>query len=134
VVPKYINTPLDVIAVALIELMLPVSLKIAKADGELHQSELVAIHNFFAEEWGYSSGFVTRLIEEYREQLDDVSYSRLAQLDFLTRLVINESEKAGGSSAVTDALNAASKSLNQSTKMASEMASSMGSATQWHWH
>lgn len=47
IVPKYINTPLDVIAVALIELMLPVSLKIANAGGGIQQSELTAIRNFF---------------------------------------------------------------------------------------
>jgi len=79
VVPKYINTPLDVIAVALIEIMLPVSLKIAKADGIIQDSELKTIHAHFSDEWGYSSGFVNRLIEEYRDQTDAVSYSKLAK-------------------------------------------------------
>jgi uncharacterized tellurite resistance protein B-like protein len=77
VIPKYINTPLDVIAVALIELMLPVSLKIAHADGEMHEAEDRAIHDFYTEEWGYCSVFVTRLIAEYRDQLDAVSYSAI---------------------------------------------------------
>ena len=79
IVPKYINTPLDVIAVALIELMLPVSLKIANAGGGIQQSELTAIRNFFSDEWGYSPGFVDRLIEEYQDQIDAVSYSNLAE-------------------------------------------------------
>jgi uncharacterized tellurite resistance protein B-like protein len=78
VVPKYINTPLDIIAVALIELMLPVSLKIAHADGSMHESENRAIHDFYTDEWGYCSEFITRLIAEYQDQLDSVSYSTIA--------------------------------------------------------
>ncbi len=171
IIPNYINTPLDVLAATLIELMLPVSLKIAYADSELREPELTAIHNFFVDEWGYSAGFVTRLIAEYKEQLDGVSYSRLAntlgtycaeskdcdkesilagfvehlreiveadgaiheqeraQLDYLTSLLIKESEKAGASSIVTDALRSASKGLSDSTTYVSEIASSAGNAT-----
>lgn len=170
VVPKYINTPLDVIAVALIELMLPVSLKIAHADGGMKPSEQRAIQNFFCDDWGYNPGFVSRLISEYRHQIDGVSYSRLAtslgtycaeskdcdkqaimtgfiehlrevieadnviheqekaQLDYLTGLLIDESEKAGGSTAVTDALNAASNGLSQTRRVVWDMASSAGDA------
>ena len=168
VVPKYINTPLDVIAVALIELMLPVSLKIANADGKIQESELNTIHIYFSGEWGYSSGFVSRLIDEYRDQTDAVSYSELAkslgtycseskdcekqaimtafiehlreiieadgvidqqereQLDYFTRLLINESEKTGGSSVISDALNTASRGLSQSTKVTSDIVKSAG--------
>ena len=78
VVPKYINTPLDVISVALIELMLPVSLKMANAGGGIQNSELEAIQGFFSDEWGYNPGFVSRLTDEYRTQTDSVSYSKLA--------------------------------------------------------
>jgi uncharacterized tellurite resistance protein B-like protein len=171
VVPKYINTPLDVISVALIELMLPVSLKMANAGGGIQISELEAIQRFFSEEWGYNSGFVSRLTDEYRTQTDSVSYSKLAgslgtycaeskdcdkeaimtgfiehlrevieadgviheqeklELDYLTDLLITESEKAGGSSTVTNALSAASKGLSHSTKIAAGVASSVGSVT-----
>jgi uncharacterized tellurite resistance protein B-like protein len=171
VVPKYINTPLDVIAVALIELMLPVSLKIAKADGIIQDSELKTINAHFSDEWGYSSGFVNRLIEEYRDQTDNVSYSALAkslgtycseskdcdkqaimtgfiehlreiiesdgkihpqereQLDYLTNLLINQSEKTGGGSVVTGALKTASRGLSRSSEITSNVLSSAGGAT-----
>jgi len=171
IIPKYINTPLDVIAVALIELMLPVSLKMANAGSGITTSELDAIARFFSEEWGYNPGFVSRLIDEYRTQTDSVSYSKLAgslgtycaeskdcdkeaimtgfiehlrevieadgvidekeieELNYLTGLLISESEKAGASSAVTDALTAASEGLSQSTKVAADVALSIGNAT-----
>lgn len=78
VIPKYINTPLDIIAVSLIEMMLPVSMKIAMADGEIARQEWDAVHGFFVEEWGFSPGFVARLMEEYGSQIDSVSYAKLA--------------------------------------------------------
>ena len=79
VVPKYINTPLDVIALALIELMLPVSLKIAKASGQISDAGRRAILEFYSHEWGYSRAFIARLIEEYEGNLEKVSFARLAQ-------------------------------------------------------
>lgn len=79
VVPKYINTPLDVIAAALIELMLPVSLKMANAGGEITKAEERAINAYFSDEWGYCPGFVARLVDEYQEQLDGVHYEPLAE-------------------------------------------------------
>ena len=79
VIPKYINTPLDVIAVALIELMLPVSLKMANAGGDMDKTESNAIQSFFSDDWGYCPGFVSRLIEEYRTQTEAVSYEKLAK-------------------------------------------------------
>jgi uncharacterized tellurite resistance protein B-like protein len=79
IIPKYINTPLDLIAMALIELMLPLSLKIAHADGELSEKELEEIYEFFLGEWGYSEGFLAKLVEEYSEEIDHVSYATLGE-------------------------------------------------------
>jgi len=79
VVPKYINTPLDVIAVALIEMMLPVSLKIAAADGEICEAERNAIINHFTSEWGYSRGMVEALVTQYAGEVKQVTYSRLME-------------------------------------------------------
>ena len=79
IVPKYINTPMDVIALALIELMLPVSLKIANASGAISDAGRVAILEFYSQEWGYSKAFIARLIEEYERDLDKVSFASLAQ-------------------------------------------------------
>ena len=79
VVPKYINSPLDVIAAALAEMMLPVSLKMAHAGSGMTNSERKAIEAYFTDSWGYSSGFISRLVDEYSHQLDNVSYEQLAK-------------------------------------------------------
>jgi hypothetical protein len=168
VIPKYINTPLDVIAASLIELMLPVSLKIASVGGGLQEPELRAIRIFFVDKWGYCPGFVARLIEEYRSQIDSVSYSKLAdslgsycaespdcdkeailggfvthlreiieadgrvrddekvEIEYLSGLLIRESEKNGGSSVVSNAIKSASEGLNSTTGIVSEAAAAIG--------
>ncbi len=58
-IPKFINTPIDVIGVSLFNLILPLSLKIALADGYVHESEKDRIRAYFVEEWGYDEEFYT---------------------------------------------------------------------------
>jgi len=57
VIPKFINTPIDVIGVSLFNLILPLSLKVALADGHFHESEKDRIREYFIEEWGYDEEF-----------------------------------------------------------------------------
>lgn len=56
-IPKFINTPIDVIGVAIFNLTLPLSLKVAKADGHIHNSEEEHIRSYFVDEWGYDEQF-----------------------------------------------------------------------------
>ncbi len=79
IVPKYITTPMDIIALAIIELMLPVSLKLAHASGDSTEAKDRAIRRYYVDQWGYSDAFVARMIEEYAADLESVSFSRLAR-------------------------------------------------------
>jgi uncharacterized tellurite resistance protein B-like protein len=79
VVPKYINTPLDVLAAGLVDLMLPVSVKIANADGAMCDKERESIRNYFVDEWGYNEGFVARKIAHYEREIDKISYEPIAR-------------------------------------------------------
>ena len=58
VVPVFINTPIDVLAVALFEMMAPLTLKVAMADGEIHREERSRIKEYFTRSWGYEPSFV----------------------------------------------------------------------------
>lgn len=78
IIPKYINTPIDIIAMALIELMLPLSLKVASVDGKIHPSERRAIREYFFGEWGYCSGFIKKIMTLYEERIDSIDYSTLS--------------------------------------------------------
>ena len=78
ITPKYINTPLDIIATALIEMMLPVSLKIAKADGKLSAHERQVIVDNYVDKWGYNKDFIARMVREYEEHTAAINLGHIA--------------------------------------------------------
>lgn len=57
-VPKYINTPLDILAANLVNLMLPPMIYVSGVDGEHHDQERETIINYFVEEWGLSHPYI----------------------------------------------------------------------------
>ena len=77
VIPKYINTPLEALGAALLELMLPVSLKMAAADGEISAKERSVISNHYVANWGFNPVFVQKLMAQFEQELANVSYSKL---------------------------------------------------------
>jgi len=78
VVPKYINTPLDVIALSLIEVMLPMSLKVAMSDGDLDERESMLIKHYYVNQWGYDAVFIERMSQEYLEHLNEIRFEPVA--------------------------------------------------------
>ena len=67
VIPKFINTPIDVLGLALLDLTMPLALKVASIDGELHQEEQKKIKNYFIGTWGYDQKvicFATQFVED----------------------------------------------------------------------
>lgn len=78
-VPDFINTPVDVLALALFDLMAPISLKLASVDGTIDPTEREAIERYFVSEWGYSSRFIDEGMAFTESQLPDLSVKELAQ-------------------------------------------------------
>ncbi|NIJ17518.1 TerB family tellurite resistance protein [Sphingobium vermicomposti] len=62
-IPKYINTPIDVLGAALIDLLGSLSLRIAAIDGQIDSSELACIAEHFVEDWGFDRTYVTRALD-----------------------------------------------------------------------
>jgi hypothetical protein len=79
IIPKYINTPMDIIALAMLELRLPFSIKLAHASGVFSDAKYRVIQSYYADQWGYSAAFVALMITEYQTDLESISFSRLAQ-------------------------------------------------------
>ncbi|MCY4195980.1 MAG: TerB family tellurite resistance protein [Rhodobacteraceae bacterium] len=58
VIPRYINSPIDVLAASLLDVMAPLALRVAHADGTYHDVERQSLRNYFTNSWGYNAAFV----------------------------------------------------------------------------
>lgn len=79
VVPNFINTPLDVLALGLFDLMMPLALKLVSVDGEVDALKRQQVDDYFVGEWGYDADFVDAGIRHIESRLDEVSVAELAQ-------------------------------------------------------
>ncbi|APG24238.1 tellurite resistance TerB family protein [Syntrophotalea acetylenica] len=79
VVPNFINTPMDVLALGLFDLMAPLALKVALIDGEIDAEERNTISSYFVEKWGYSNNFVCEGMAYIESRLVDFSIKKVAQ-------------------------------------------------------
>lgn len=78
-IPDFINTPMDVLALGLFDLMAPLALKVASIDGNIDISEKEAINSYFVKQWGYDPDFVRRGMEFTEGMLSDFSIHELAK-------------------------------------------------------
>jgi hypothetical protein len=79
VIPKFINTPLDVLALGLFDLLAPLSLKVASVEGHIEDAARKHIHDYFVNEWGYDPGFVGEGIKYTESSLGGFSIRALSQ-------------------------------------------------------
>lgn len=66
-VPKFINTPLDLLAVSIFDLICPLAVKLAAVDGEIHDRERAEIIRYFVGTWGYNEEFVKVAVDTVSE-------------------------------------------------------------------
>jgi hypothetical protein len=78
VVPKFINTPLDVLALGLFDLMAPLALKVAAVDDCVDEPRRRKLDDYFVGEWGYDPDFVDAGIQHIESRLEAVSIHDLA--------------------------------------------------------
>lgn len=79
VVPNFINTPLDVLALGLFDLLAPLALKVAEVEGRIDESDRSHIHDYFVKEWGYDPKFVGEGIKYIESNLAGLSIEAQAQ-------------------------------------------------------
>ena len=97
-IPEFINTPLDVLALGLFDMIATLGIKIAAVDGKICDSEISYIKSYFIDEWGYSEAFVsgglalilkkhdqftikeiTVRLAEFKKQNPDCNYNSMAK-------------------------------------------------------
>ncbi|MDE0531750.1 MAG: TerB family tellurite resistance protein [Albidovulum sp.] len=69
--PKNINTPLDMLAVSLLDLMVPLMLRVAKADGEICDREREVIFEVLQFNWGFNPLFVEAALKCIEDTLEN---------------------------------------------------------------
>lgn len=72
VIPKFINTPIDLLGASLLDLTGSLSVKVALMDGKMDMQERAVIRYHFVSEWGFDPTYVDRalaVIEENNEKL-----------------------------------------------------------------
>ena len=79
VIPKFINTPLDVLALGLFDLLAPLALKVASVEGRDDDVGRKNIHDYFVNQWGYDPKFVGEGINYTESNLDQFSIRALSK-------------------------------------------------------
>ncbi len=79
VVPNFINTPLDVLALGLFDLMMPLALKLVTVNGRIDAARRQQVADYFVGEWGYDAGFVDAGMRHIESRLEELSVAELAQ-------------------------------------------------------
>ncbi len=78
-VPKYINTPIDVLGAALIDLLGSLALRVAVIDGRIDQSEVACIADHFVHDWGFDPTYVARALDAMTPRADDTRVKVIAR-------------------------------------------------------
>lgn len=84
-IPKFLNTPLDTLGLALFDLIAPLALRLAAVDGSVEPEERQALIKHLVMEWGLDSDFVPRAIDSIEPKVMQSSIDDLASelSDFL---------------------------------------------------
>ena len=63
-IPKFLNTPLDTLGLALFDLIAPLALRLAAVDGVIEPAERQALVQHLVDDWGLDAAFVTQAIAQ----------------------------------------------------------------------
>jgi len=79
VIPEFINTPLDLLATTLFDLIASLGMKVAAIDGDLDDMEKEYIAEYFSSKWGYDERFIQAGIQEIEERLDTFTLTEVTE-------------------------------------------------------
>ena len=76
-IPKFINTPIDLLGASLMDLLGALAIKVAAIDGNVDKSEIGCIQAYFVTEWGYDPLYTEKAIAVLAENSEQ---SRIADM------------------------------------------------------
>lgn len=77
-IPKYINTPIDVLGAALIDLLGSLALRVAAIDGRIDPTERESILEHFVKDWGFDPTYAARALDALAPHADATRVKTLA--------------------------------------------------------
>lgn len=78
-IPECINTPLDVLAVGLFDLIGLLGVKVALVDGKFVASEREQLHKYFVSDWGYDPEFVAAGLKQLEADAQHYTIREVAE-------------------------------------------------------
>lgn len=77
-IPKFINTPLDLLAASLLDLIGGLAARVSIIDGQIDPAERHEIERHFISDWGLDAAYVTRAMEVIFENAGNIRVKDLA--------------------------------------------------------
>lgn len=78
-IPKYLNTPLDTLGLAIFDLIAPLSLRLAALDGAVEPAERAFLVRHLVKDWGLGEPFVTQAVLAVEQGLGDAALDDIAR-------------------------------------------------------
>lgn len=78
-IPRFLNTPLDALGLALFDLIAPLALGLAKVDGQIDPHERAHITMHLVEDWGLDRDFVNQALQVIEPGLQELSVEETAK-------------------------------------------------------
>lgn len=73
-IPKFLNTPLDAVALSVFQVLFPPAMRMACVDSNFCIEEKNTIQTYFEYEWGYNPEFISKNIDSYAQNIKAVDY------------------------------------------------------------
>ena len=77
-IPKYLNTPLDTLGLAIFDMIAPLSLRLAAVDGEIEAAERAFLIRYLVDDWGMNRRFVEQAVAAIEPRLLEGSIESMA--------------------------------------------------------
>lgn len=77
-IPKFINTPIDVLGAALLDLMGGLAIRVAAIDGDIDDREIETIVDHFVADWGLDRDYVEQALSVFQANIAKPTIKELA--------------------------------------------------------
>lgn len=79
-IPHFINTPIDILGASISDIIVPILLKLAHADGVVHDTETRVIERYLANDWGFNKQFIHSAIDLHQTKIEEWDWSAVRLL------------------------------------------------------